>query len=93
MITKAEAILGKIQALPSDEQRELWQELGRRLGAFTATAPLERYGEPLTDEDIEQSARVAFQMLDEEEKRAESRMVRPPASARAAQNNRALNMG
>jgi hypothetical protein len=27
----------------------------------------------LTDEDIEQSARVTFQMLDEEEKRAGSR--------------------
>jgi hypothetical protein len=26
----------------------------------------ELYGEPLTDEDIEQSARVTFQMLDEE---------------------------
>ena len=65
--------MGKIQALPSDEQRELWQELGRRIGAIPAIAPIERYGEPLTDEDIEQSARVAFHLLDEEEKRAEAR--------------------
>jgi hypothetical protein len=35
--------------------------------------PVELYGEPLTDEDIEQSARVTFRALDEEEKGAGSR--------------------
>ena len=34
---------------------------------------LELYGEPLTDDDIAERARVTFQMLDEEEKRAQTR--------------------
>jgi hypothetical protein len=73
MSTKAQAVLRQIQALPIPEQREVWQELGQSIGQLPASASVELYGEPLTDEDIEQSARVAFQMLDQEEKRAESR--------------------
>lgn len=33
-------------------------------------APQELYGEPLTDEEIDESGRVTFQTLDEETKRA-----------------------
>ncbi len=73
MSTKAEVILGKIQALPVSDQRELWQELGRRIGQTPASPSGALYGEPLTDDDIAQSSRVTFQMLDEEEKRAQSR--------------------
>jgi len=73
MSTKAQAVLRQIRALPVPEQRAVWQELGRSIGQLPAPASGELYGEPLTDEDIEQSARVAFQMLDQEEKRAESR--------------------
>ncbi|MBI5385061.1 MAG: hypothetical protein HZA90_10285 [Verrucomicrobia bacterium] len=73
MSTKAQAILDEIRALPPEEMQAVWQELGRRLGQTAPTAPVELHGEPLTDEDIEQSARVAFHMLDEEEKRAEAR--------------------
>ncbi len=72
MSTKAEAILEKIRALPIGEQREVWRELGRRIGHPPVAAP-ELYGEPLTDNDIEESARVTFGMLDEEEKRAKPR--------------------
>ncbi len=72
MSKKAEAILEKIQALPKAEQRALWQELGRRIDQSQLEGA-ELYGEPLTDEDIEESARVTFTMLDEEEKRADSR--------------------
>ena len=49
------------------------RELGQPIGQPSAPASTGLYGEPLTDEDIEQSARVTFQMLDEEEKRAGSR--------------------
>ena len=41
-------------------------------GHPTSPASEELHGKPLTDDDIEQSARVAFQILDQEEKRAES---------------------
>jgi len=71
--TKAQAVLQQIRALPLPEQRAVWQELGQSIGQLAAPASGELYGEPLTDEDIEQSARVTFQMLDQEEKRAESR--------------------
>lgn len=67
MSAKAEAILEQFEALPAAEQRELWRELQRRV------APLELYGEPLTDEDIADSARVTFAKLDEEEPRAKAR--------------------
>ena len=67
------SILGSIQALPISEQREVWQELGRRIGETAIAKPGELYGEPLTDSDIEESARVTFQALDEQEKRAETR--------------------
>jgi hypothetical protein len=73
MSSKAQAVLQQIRALPVPEQRAVWQELGQSIGQLPAPASGDLYGEPLTDEDIEQSARVAFQMLDEEEKRAESR--------------------
>ncbi len=49
------------------------QALRDSLRSRPPTTPVELYGEPLTDEEIEQSARVAFRALDEEEKRAESR--------------------
>jgi hypothetical protein len=71
--TKAQAVLREIRALPIPEQRAVWQELGQSIGQLPAPASAELYGEPLTDDDIEQSARVAFKMLDDEEKRAESR--------------------
>jgi len=73
MSKNAQAILDEIRALPPQELQVVWQELGRQLGQIAPTAPAERYGEPLTDEDIEQSARTTFQMLDEEEKRAGTR--------------------
>jgi hypothetical protein len=71
--TKAQVVLEQIRALPIPDQRAVWQELGQSIGQFPMSATPTLYGEPLTDEDIEQSARVAFQMLDEEEKRAKSR--------------------
>jgi hypothetical protein len=73
MSEKAQAVWEQIQALAPAEQQAVWQELGRRLGQMAPPPPVERYGEPLTEEDIEQSARVTFQMLDEEEKRAGTR--------------------
>ena len=73
MSTKAQAILHEIQALPISDQRALLKVLGERVAQIIAPASANLYGEPLTDEDIEQSARVTFQMLDEEEKRAGSR--------------------
>jgi hypothetical protein len=73
MSAKAQAILDEIRTLPISDQRALLLELGERIGQASAPASGELYGEPLTDEDIEQSARVTFQMLDEEEKRAGSR--------------------
>ena len=73
MSKNAQAILDEIRSLPPQELQVVWQELGRQLGQIAPTAPVERYGEPLTDEDIEQSARATFQMLDEEEKRAGTR--------------------
>jgi len=73
MSSKAQDVLQQIRALPVPEQRAVWQELGQSIGQLPSPASGELYGEPLTDEDIEQSARVAFQMLDQEEKRAESR--------------------
>jgi hypothetical protein len=71
MSTKAETILEQFEALPPAEQRELWRELARRVAEKPSTVEL--YGEPLTDDDIAESARVTFQMLDEEEKRAQTR--------------------
>jgi len=67
MSAKAEAILQQFETLPPVEQQELWRELRRRI------APGGFYGEPLTDEDIADSARVTFAMLDEEEQRAPAR--------------------
>ena len=67
MSAKAEAILEQFETLPPVEQQEVWRELRRRV------APVELYGEPLTDEDIAGSARVTFAMLDEEEQRAKAR--------------------
>ncbi|HZM05658.1 MAG TPA: hypothetical protein VFC44_21870 [Candidatus Saccharimonadales bacterium] len=69
MSTKAQAILEAIGTLAIGEQRALLLELEQRIGQ----APPVLYGEPLTDEDIEQSGRVTFQMLDEEDKHASSR--------------------
>jgi hypothetical protein len=73
MSEKAQAILDEIRALPIRDQHAVLQELEQSLGRVPAPASRALYGEPLTDEDIEQSARVTFQMLDEEEKRAGSR--------------------
>jgi hypothetical protein len=67
MSAKAEAILEQFETLPPAEKQELWRELRRRI------APVELYGEPLTDEDIADSVRVNFAMLDEEEQRAKAR--------------------
>ena len=66
MSTKAEVILDQIRSLAVKDQKDLWQELGRRIGRTPPAPAIEQHGEPLTDEDIEQSARVAFQALDEE---------------------------
>jgi len=63
MSTKVSAILDRIQTLPKCDQRELWEELGRRITQSPAAGP-QLYGEPLTDNDIEESARVSFQALD-----------------------------
>lgn len=71
MSTKAETILEQFETLPLAEQRELWRELARRVAEKPSAVEL--YGEPLTDDDIAESARVTFQMLDEEEKRAKTR--------------------
>jgi len=68
MSKKAEAVLEQIQALPLSEQRALWEVLGQRIGQISPLPAGKLYGEPLEDEDIEQSARVTFQMLDEEER-------------------------
>jgi len=70
---KALAILDEIRALPIGDQHALLQKLGQSIGQMPASGSGELYGEPLTDEDIEQSARVSFQTLDEEEKHAGSR--------------------
>jgi hypothetical protein len=68
MSAKAEAILEQFEGLPPDEQRKLCRELERRLAVRPAV-----YGQPLTDEDIAESARVTFAALDEEEERARPR--------------------
>ena len=60
MSAKAEAILEQFETLPPVEQQELWRELRRRI------ARVELHGEPLTDEDIADSARVTFAMLEEQ---------------------------
>jgi len=73
MSTKAKSVLEQIGTLPISEQRELWQELGRRIGQPQPAASAGPYGEPLTDEDLEQSARLTFQMLDDEEACAKPR--------------------
>ena len=73
MSTRAQVILDRIRSLAAKDQKDLWQELGRRIGQAPPTPAVEQYGEPLTDEDIEQSARVAFLVLDEEAKCAETR--------------------
>lgn len=70
MSAEAEAILEQFEGLPPDEQRALCRELERRLAAKPVD---ELYGQPLTDEDIAESARVTFAALDEEEDRARSR--------------------
>jgi hypothetical protein len=49
----------------------LWRELARRIAEKPSAVEL--YGEPLTDDDIAESASVTFQMLDKEEKRAQAR--------------------
>ena len=67
----AETILKQFETLPLAEQRELWQELARRVAEKPSAVEL--YGEPLTDDDIAESARVTFQMLDEEETHAQTR--------------------
>ncbi len=69
MSTEAQVVLEQIRALPISDQHALLRELERRLGQKPAPVSQELYGEPLTDQDIEQSARVTFQMLDAEEKR------------------------
>ena len=73
MSTKAQVVLEQIRALPISDQHALLRDLEQRIGQKPAPVSGQLYGEPLTDEDIEQSARVTFQMLDEEEKRAGSR--------------------
>jgi len=73
MSTKAKAILEQFAPLPPAEQRELWRELARRVSQAQPRTTVQLYGEPLTDEDIAESARVTFQALDEEEKRAKAR--------------------
>ncbi len=70
MSAEAEAILAQFEGLPPDEQRALCRELERRLAAKPAG---ELYGQPLTDEDIAESARVTFAALDGEEDGARSR--------------------
>lgn len=50
------------------------QALGDSLNASRQQAGgSEPYGEPLTDEDIADSARVTFNLLDEDEKRSPTR--------------------
>jgi hypothetical protein len=71
--TKAQAILEEIEGLPPAELRELWRELTRRVSQRLPAAPIELCGEPLTDDDLAETARITFQMLDEEERRAQPR--------------------
>ena len=71
--TKAQAELEQIRALPLEEQRDVWRELGQHIGQTLPSPPSELYGEPMTDDDLTESARVTFRMLDEEEKRAQAR--------------------
>jgi hypothetical protein len=71
MSANAEAILEQFEALPVEEQRAVYRELERRLRAKPDVA---LYGEPLTDEDIAESARVTFAALDQEEKLARPRL-------------------
>ncbi len=66
MSTKAQVVLEQIRALPISDQQALLRDLEQCIGQKPAPLSGELYGEPLTDEDIEQSARVTFQMLDEE---------------------------
>lgn len=73
MSTRAQAVWEQIRALPISDQRSLWHELGQQIAQASSPASAQLHGEPLTDEDIEQSARVTFHMLDEEEDRAGSR--------------------
>ena len=72
MSTKAQVVMEQIRTLPRSDQLELLRELEQAVGQ-PSTGPVELYGGPLTDEDIEQAAHVAFQTLDDEEKRAGSR--------------------
>ncbi len=46
------------------------QALRDSLRTSQEAVPIELYGEPLTEEDIAESARVAFSLLDAEEKSA-----------------------
>jgi len=73
MSTKAQVVLEQIRALSISDQHALLRDLEQRIGQKPAPVAGELYGEPLTDEDIEQSACVNFPMLNEEEKRAGSR--------------------
>lgn len=70
MSTKAQVVLEQIRALPVSDQHALLLELERSVGHAPIPVAGELYGEPLTDEDIDQCGRVTFKMLDEEEKRA-----------------------
>jgi hypothetical protein len=70
MSAKAEAILAQFGGLAPEEQRALCRELEHRLAARPAG---QLYGQPLTDEDIAESARVTFAALDQEENGARSR--------------------
>jgi len=84
MSTKAQAILEQFETLPPEEQRELWRELARRIAEKESAVEL--YGEPLTDDDIAESAPVTFQMLAETETLASS-----PASVSEAEFEAALD--
>jgi len=73
MSTNAQGVLEQICTLSISDQHAVLRELEQRIGQMPAPVSVELYGEPLTDEDIDQSARVTFQALDQEEKHAESR--------------------
>ena len=70
MSRNAQAILEQFETLAPEEQKALCQELERRLATRPAN---DLHGEPLTDDDIAESARVTFSMLDQEKERGGSR--------------------
>ena len=65
MSSKAEALLAEFSSLPKPEQLAVYEAIARKV------TPSD-YG-PLSDDDLTAIAAESFALLDEEERRAESR--------------------